>query len=377
MKRILGWLLAMALVATGTWVLADRMESPDQAAARAEPPSPIPVTANLRTGFVHGRMTLTLSALQDSRTVTGGSGVVTRAGITAGEVVEPGEFLANVDGRPRIALTGPFALYRDLGRGDRGDDVTALQAALVEAGYRTGTDKTGVFGLGTLAALKRLYESVGATLPTRTPEPGTSVAPPLIEASPSPGSSTPTQAQPEVEYYLPPQEVVMITGMPATVGFAAAVGQSLDSEHALLQLLSSEVRLASTVPTGAQGSLAIGAQGTLIDADGVTQTATILAIDQSLDGADVTILVGSPGRVAVGSSYVLTVDNPAAEQGPSTLAPVAGIVTRGGRTYIYTRTGDGFVEVEVIVTASTGGVVAIQPLDPAQMLEDGTEIKIG
>ncbi|WP_448070457.1 peptidoglycan-binding domain-containing protein [Georgenia yuyongxinii] len=379
MRRIAGWLVAMVLVAAGTWVVADRLESPAQIAARAEPPSPVPVTAPLRTGNVHARMTLTLTAVQDSRAVAGGEGVVTRTAVAAGDSLEPGELLANVDGRPRIALTGPFALYRDLGRGDHGDDVAALQDGLREAGYRTGGDKAGVFGAGTMAALKRLYENAGATLPTRTPEEGSPVAATPVEAAPPSGSveGAPPASPPQLESYLPPQEVVMLTGLPATVGSVAGVGQSLDGEHPLLQLLSSEVRLSATVPTGSQGSLVVGAQGTFTDADGAVQTATVTGIDASADGSEVMIRTDSPGRVEVGASYVLTIDNPAAEQGQAILAPVAGVVTRGGRTYIYTRDGDEFAEVAVTVTASTGSVVAIEPIDPAQELEDGTEIKIG
>ncbi len=355
MKRIVGWLLVMIVVAAGTWIVATRMESPEQVAAAAEPPSPVAVTAPLRAGYVQGRMTLTLTAAQDQRDVSGGSGVVTRTAVAAGETLFAGAFLANVDGRPRIALTGPFALYRDLASGDRGDDVAALQAALVEAGYGTGRDEDGVFGAGTLAALKKLYKNAGAALPTRMPEESTAASAVAEDATPAP---------PQPVSYLPAAEIVMIQGLPATVAHVAGIGQSLDAEHPLLRLLSGDLRLASTVPTASRGSLVVGAQGTFSDADGSAQTATVVATD-------------APGRVEVGGSYVLTVDNPAAESGEAILAPVAGIVTRGGRTFVYPLRDGEFTEVEVAVTASAGGVAAVVAVDPAAELSPGTEIRVG
>lgn len=387
MRRTVGWLVAMALVAAGTWLVADRMESPDQVAAHAEPPPPVPVTALLRAGYVQGRMTLTVTAVQDSRAISGGEGVVTRTAITVDETLEAGRLLANVDGRPRIVLTGPFELYRDLGRGDRGDDVTALQTALQEAGYQIGRDTAGVLGAGTLAALERLYGNADATLPTRIPEEGSpgamsaaaAAGPVVIPASSDAGTDTTpgTTASPARERYLPAQEILMLSGLPATVGSVAGVGQHLDPERPLVQLLSGEVRLASTVPTGAQGPLVVGAQGTFTDADGAAQTATVAAIDTSPDGSEVTIRTDAPGRVEAGGSYVLTVDNPAAEEEQAILAPIAGIVTRGGRTYVYVPASDGFTEVEVVVAATSGGVAAIAPVDAAQDLSEGTEIRIG
>ncbi|WP_454299965.1 peptidoglycan-binding domain-containing protein [Salana multivorans] len=368
MKRIVGWLLVMIVVAAGTWIVATRMESPEQVAAAAEPPSPVAVTAPLRAGYVQGRMTLTLTAAQDQRDVSGGSGVVTRTAVAAGETLFAGAFLANVDGRPRIALTGPFALYRDLASGDRGDDVAALQAALVEAGYGTGRDEDGVFGAGTLAALKKLYKNAGAALPTRMPEESTAASAVAEDATPAP---------PQPVSYLPAAEIVMIQGLPATVAHVAGIGQSLDAEHPLLRLLSGDLRLASTVPTASRGSLVVGAQGTFSDADGSAQTATVVAIDASPDGASVTIVTDAPGRVEVGGSYVLTVDNPAAESGEAILAPVAGIVTRGGRTFVYPLRDGEFTEVEVAVTASAGGVAAVVAVDPAAELSPGTEIRVG
>lgn len=371
MKRTLGWLLALAVVAAGTWIVATRMESPEQLAARAEPPAPVPVTAALRTGNVNGRMTLTLTAGQDQLAISAGDGVVTRTAVAPGDTIAAGAFLANVDGRPRIALAGAFALYRDLARGDRGDDVAALQAGLTDAGYGTGRDAAGVFGGGTSNALKRLYKSAGAALPTRMPEVSSTVP----DTAGDDGAE-PAPVQPVT--YLPAEEIVMLTGLPATVGSIAAVGQALDEEHPLLQMLSGAVRLTSTVPMGSQGSLVVGAQGTFADADGAPQTATVTAIEPSADGASVIISTDAPGRVEVGGSYVLAIDNPAAEPGEAILAPVAGIVTRGGRSFVYPRgSGGEFTEVEVTVTASTAGVAAVEPVDPAVELRAGMEIKIG
>lgn len=69
--------------------------------------------------------------------------------------------VAEVSGRPVIALKGRVAAYRDLKPGSKGDDVTQLQRALADLGYGSGSDSTGTFGTGTQDAVERLYADLG------------------------------------------------------------------------------------------------------------------------------------------------------------------------------------------------------------------------
>ncbi len=63
------------------------------------------------------------------------SGTVGRVAVEVGGVVRSGDTIATVNGVDRMAVATPQPFYRPLGRGDSGDDVTWLQAVLVQLGY--------------------------------------------------------------------------------------------------------------------------------------------------------------------------------------------------------------------------------------------------
>jgi hypothetical protein len=61
----------------------------------------------------------------------------------AGDTIEPGGVVAQVDGRPIIALPGPTPLWRTLGPGvDDGTDVLAVEYVLASMGYAEEHDMT-------------------------------------------------------------------------------------------------------------------------------------------------------------------------------------------------------------------------------------------
>jgi hypothetical protein len=61
----------------------------------------------------------------------------------AGDILEPGDVIAEVDGRPIIALPGPTPLWRTLGPGvEDGDDVLAIEYVLASMGYAEEYDLT-------------------------------------------------------------------------------------------------------------------------------------------------------------------------------------------------------------------------------------------
>jgi Putative peptidoglycan binding domain len=61
----------------------------------------------------------------------------------AGDVIEPGAVVAEVDGRPIIALSGAFPLWRALGPGvDDGKDVLQVEYVLASLGYAQEHDVT-------------------------------------------------------------------------------------------------------------------------------------------------------------------------------------------------------------------------------------------
>jgi peptidoglycan hydrolase-like protein with peptidoglycan-binding domain len=112
------------------------------------------------------------------------SGTVTATACTPGRAVVSGSMIVSVDDQPVIALRTSLPLYRDLGRGDAGHDVSALQAELGRLGYDTNTD--GHYTGRTARAVTKFFRARGhsrpdgqvrlaqlAWLPDRTVTPGT------------------------------------------------------------------------------------------------------------------------------------------------------------------------------------------------------------
>jgi hypothetical protein len=87
--------------------------------------------------------------------------VVTAIGVRVGQPVRTGDLLAVVSGVPTFAFVTRIPFYRDLGLGDTGPDVAALERALVAVG-KLGTADS-VFDSRTAAALSELYRRAGAS----------------------------------------------------------------------------------------------------------------------------------------------------------------------------------------------------------------------
>jgi macrolide-specific efflux system membrane fusion protein len=80
-------------------------------------------------------------------------GTVTEVHMTAGKALPSLKPLVDIDGTAIYGVPSATPFYRDLGSGDTGDDVKALQAALAAAGYDPG-GVDGDFGGGTVSALE-------------------------------------------------------------------------------------------------------------------------------------------------------------------------------------------------------------------------------
>lgn len=373
MRRWLATIVLLALVSAGSWFLATKVQSPDQVAAQAQAPSPAPVTAQLSRGYLHGPVSLSVQAAPERvLTVTAPTevtGVVTGAERAAGEAVSSGSVLLRINGRPVFLLAGAFALYRDVQPGDSGDDVTAIQAALQAAGYATGRDRTGVYGAGTQAAVRRMYKAAGFTAPESSVAAATS--------APSDGSTPAPTATPAPGVAVLRAEVWTVDGLPSTVQTVAPVGTQLAADTVVATLGTGATVLTATVPATSVGALAVGATATFTDDGGAAGTATVATIGPASDATQSTVVLGATGAVTAGSTYVVSVENPAAESAPSLLAPVAAVVTRGGRSFVYVDDGAAFREVEVTVTGSLGGVAGIVPVNGDDTLADTAEVRIG
>lgn len=159
MRRILGWLVTLVLVAiaafAGGWAVRT-LNTP----VAAPPPEP-PTTVTVTEGEVAD--TLTLGATVTWHTEPLGfnhaEGTLT-ALPRSGQTVNAGQVLYEVDARPVILARGEVPMYRDLARGDKGDDVQQLQEFLSDLGYLWAAP-IGKFGPATETAVKQWQRDLG------------------------------------------------------------------------------------------------------------------------------------------------------------------------------------------------------------------------
>lgn len=175
MKRTttLGIILATVVVSAGIgWFAGSRIKSPAQVAAETEPPtaSLITVSVEMRTlssdvitrGEIRYEEPIELQ-LADPPATLGGAAIVTLAPVE-GALIQEGEVLLEVSGRPILVLQGELPMYRTMRTGDEGDDVLQLEEALRRLGLDPG-DIDGTFDGGTEAAIVKWYGLHGFTPP--------------------------------------------------------------------------------------------------------------------------------------------------------------------------------------------------------------------
>src|SRR5215470_5053057 len=123
--------IVMSVVGLATAVF---IESPSDVAAQSSAPSATTLTAVARwrvlreaitvQGVVRSSRRITVLGRAPYATVT-----LTRMPVKPGDRVQPGQVIAEIDGRPVIVLRGRLPAYRDLHEGDNGPDVSQLQGA--------------------------------------------------------------------------------------------------------------------------------------------------------------------------------------------------------------------------------------------------------
>lgn len=91
------------------------------------------------------------------------TGTVSESRCVVGQAVESGTRLLSVDGAPVIALHVDVPLYREIGAGDTGGDVLALQQELARLGYNAEGD--GVYGWRTAAGVSQMFGQAGEHSP--------------------------------------------------------------------------------------------------------------------------------------------------------------------------------------------------------------------
>ncbi|MGW2255432.1 peptidoglycan-binding protein [Kitasatospora sp. NPDC001660] len=160
-------LVSVGALVASTWIKSPAQQLADQGAPKASLlTAPVGKQVLARTVTLRGTVTAG-GAISVQPTAAQGAAALVVTGLPkkAGSQVAAGEVLAQVSGRPVIALPGSLPAYRDLKPGDKGPDVAQLQGALKQLGY-ADNDESGLFGPGTKTAVAALYQHLGFDAPT-------------------------------------------------------------------------------------------------------------------------------------------------------------------------------------------------------------------
>lgn len=168
---------AVVALAAGAWVVGSRVQSPDQAAARAAAPEPSLVTAPVEWRVLSSTVIARADIVPaTSVSVAGptldaqggaGSGIVTGVFVERGDPVDAGARVVEVAGRPVFVFAGATPAFRTLRPGMSGTDVAQFQAGLVAAGCEAG--ESGTYDDATKACVERFYTDAGYTVVRSSP----------------------------------------------------------------------------------------------------------------------------------------------------------------------------------------------------------------
>ncbi len=153
---LLGLVTVFAL-GTGTGLLL----APDRAPSELGLSNPnvhddFPLASEHLTDQVTAKLTFTMS--NETPLNMAYQGKVTKTSCAPGQVVKSGTSPITVNSTALLALHTSLPLWRDLGPGSKGEDVTSLQKELVRLGYDITAD--GTYGNGTRNAVRDLQQKV-------------------------------------------------------------------------------------------------------------------------------------------------------------------------------------------------------------------------
>ena len=422
-RRRWPWLVGAALAVLlvgGGWALASTFQSSAQQEANATAPVAAPVFSPVSEGTLARQVSFTGTvgpSAQVSVTLPAVAGaavsVVTGHPVAAGATVISGSVLTEINGRPAFA---------DMGYGDRGPDITALQGVLVSKGYLGTAD--GKFGAGTVRAVHNWYRANGYDAPTRVrpnsdatgsdSQGAGSTTSSGADATSSSGDGGSAANQPSTttvvnDAYVPISEIVAITTSPSRVLQGVTIGTHTgDSATGGLLLGSTDLVITVSVPAAELGGVVesdhakVTVAGAEIDgvvgkinqpapaADGQPSSDTQAQAGPTQAGAgqpsqggdqaaNVTFQILPATALPTGTTGTVQVNvtkDVVAEK--SLLVPTLAIVDRGGdRKAVAKHRSDGsLVEVPVTVIGMLQGQIAIAPVK-AGALAAGDEVRIG
>jgi peptidoglycan hydrolase-like protein with peptidoglycan-binding domain len=349
---------------------------------------------------VEAQGTVSIGSVRDLAPPPGAAAlqVVTGARAKVGDVVQSGVELLQVSGRPVIALSLPFDLYRDIHPGDRGADIRALQDSLRSLGlYSMASD--GEYGSSTAAAVRQLYRSLGAEPPSVSAEAqeavkvaedalaqATATSPAMGDASSIPGDEARLRdalddARRAADTPVLMAEVVAIPSGGATVVSVAPVGTRLEGETTVMASLRSGQASGSVrVSVADQAFFPVGAAVDVVSTtdQSISRKATVTALSEfrpaddtsDVPGYDATVTFAEPQDVPFEdkAQIIARIDSDAPPR-RGLAVPLIAVREDGKGTFVLVRQADKPVRVEVNVVMTADGYALVD-----SELTEGAEV---
>ncbi len=423
-RVLLGVGVAAALLAGGGLIGASFVRSPQQLAAdTAAPPATVTtaaVVSQVLTSSVQMRGIVYPSAQYDvyASAPTSSSGgdtgaadsassaagspsagevYISKLEVAAGDTISNGEQLAELDGEPLFALTGPVPAWRDLTPGENGPDVTELQKALASLGYYDGGDTAGYFGSATEYAVSLYSEHLGYTAPASGGVPAADVV--FLPSLPATvvavnGAAGEQPGQPFLE--LAPRGSLALTGeLPpgyagqVKAGLKVTIYDEVTGIHAtgtVADLGTATITApAGTVVDIGGGSSSSGSAGSASSGSAASAGSTGSAGSGSTGSSGETPFVpltvhpSRPLAAALNGENVLVTVDTGQTEGPVLTVPVAAIVTSASGTSYVTVVGARGKQTDVPVTPgiSENGYVQVTPARPGALAAGGRVVVSG
>jgi hypothetical protein len=271
---------------------------------------------------------------------------VTALPAAAGTELHEGELVAAVADRPVILLQADLPLYRDLGPGDSGPDVVALQRSLARLGHRIRAGEAGILGPSTQAAVSAVWRAAGY---------------PPLAAAPSPDDPAGTAVR------VARSEVLTVAHPPALVlRVDVRLGGSVDPTQPVLVVADGGL-VVRAVLDGPQAALVRpGMSGVLAGA-----AVTVLRVEPPADptaSGGATAVLGPASSVPLdpslaGSNQPLAIDLAPPTPEPVLAIPISAIRSDGDTSYVVVAGHGGSRRAEVVVGSIVGGWVEVRSGD--------------
>ena len=280
------------------------------------------------------------------------AGTVTATACEPGAVLASGEVLGAVDARPVRLLSTTVPIWRDLRAGDRGEDVSALQAELTRLGFEVAT--SGRVDAATSAAVRAWLSGGDAQLWRAYQQGDSSLVLPLAAVVWS------------------PQRSVIAVSCALRLGEPIAVGDAVLTPAPEVQ----EIALANLVPpvpgrswtlTLGDATVVVDPAGTVTDADDL---AALVATDEFAawlrsDGQEQpltgTLALDQPVTVGVvppAALVGLASSQPCLIDPAGNVTPVLVVSSRLGQSLVVPQRAGAPLPPEVVVDRTGGGTCA-------------------